>query len=47
MERKYKLNCNYFDTIDTQEKAYILGILAADGYNNNKDGEVVTSTIVS
>ena len=41
MERKYKLNCNYFDTIDTQEKAYILGILAADGYNNNKDGEVV------
>jgi acylphosphatase len=41
MKRKYKLNCNYFDAIDTHDKAYILGILAADGYNNNKDGEVV------
>lgn len=27
----YSLNENYFDVIDTQEKAYILGFLAADG----------------
>jgi hypothetical protein len=41
MKRKYNLNCDYFNSIDTHEKAYILGFLAADGYNNNKDGEVV------
>ena len=34
--RKYSLNEHYFDTIDTPNKAYILGILYADGYNNTK-----------
>lgn len=34
--RNYTLNENYFDIIDTEEKAYILGILYADGYNNTK-----------
>jgi len=29
--RMYKVNDNYFDVIDTTEKAYILGLLAADG----------------
>lgn len=32
--RKYKLNENFFERIDTQEKAYFLGFLYADGYNN-------------
>jgi hypothetical protein len=31
--RKYKLNENYFDDIDTPNKAYILGFLYADGSN--------------
>lgn len=34
--RKYMLNEFYFDTIDSQEKAYILGLLWADGYNDEK-----------
>lgn len=29
--REYNLNTNYFDVIDTQDKAYILGFLYADG----------------
>lgn len=29
--RKYSFNKHYFDIIDTQNKAYILGMLAADG----------------
>lgn len=31
--RKYKLNENYFDIIDTQNKAYIMGFLHSDGSN--------------
>ncbi len=31
--RKYPLNEKYFDIIDTQEKAYILGFIYADGCN--------------
>jgi transposase len=34
--RKYTINENYFDNIDTQEKAYILGFLYADGGNVQK-----------
>ena len=30
---KYSLNENYFDSIDTKDKAYILGFLYADGCN--------------
>lgn len=33
MVRKYKLNEHYFDVIDTPNKAYILGLLHADGCN--------------
>ena len=32
--REYYLNEHYFDEIDTPNKAYILGFLYADGYNN-------------
>ena len=32
--RKYNLNETFFDVIDTQEKAYILGLLYADGNNS-------------
>ena len=32
--RKYKLDENYFDTIDTPNKAYILGFLHSDGSNS-------------
>lgn len=31
--RKYTINENYFDNIDTQNKAYILGLLYSDGCN--------------
>ena len=30
--RKYSFNENYFKNIDTAEKAYWLGFIAADGY---------------
>lgn len=32
--RRYKINEHYFDKIDTSNKAYILGLLYADGCNN-------------
>lgn len=32
--RKYRINENFFDNIDTEEKAYILGLFYADGSNN-------------
>lgn len=37
ISRKYKINKNYFVKIDSEDKAYILGFIAADGYNNEKD----------
>lgn len=30
--RRYAVNESFFDNIDTEEKAYILGFIAADGY---------------
>lgn len=38
--RKYKLNEHYFDEIDTPNKAYILGLLHADGCNKPDKGTV-------
>ena len=38
MKRIYKVNENYFEKIDTPEKAYILGFFYADGYNNEETG---------
>lgn len=36
---KYQIDETYFDTIDTQEKAYILGFLYADGNHIAKNGK--------
>lgn len=41
--KKYEYNEHYFDVIDTQEKAYILGLLYADGCNNDKKGTIYLS----
>ena len=37
---KWEINENYFDDINTAEKAYFLGFLYADGYNNVKKHEI-------
>lgn len=37
---KYRINENYFDSIDTEQKAYWLGFLYADGYNNEDHREI-------
>lgn len=34
--RTYKIKENYFETIDSEEKAYFLGLLFADGSNTGK-----------
>ena len=36
-KNKRPRNSNYFENIDTPDKAYWLGFLYADGYNNEKD----------
>ncbi len=41
--RKYSFNRNYFDIIDTEEKAYFLGLLYADGYNYEACNNLVLS----
>lgn len=38
--RKYDVDHTFFNIIDTEEKAYTLGFLYADGYNNERDGVV-------
>jgi hypothetical protein len=39
-KRKYTINENYFDNINNEGKAYFLGFLYADGYNNEKNNMV-------
>lgn len=41
--RQYKINEDYFEKIDNPDKAYILGLLAADGYNDEIRGKVEIS----
>lgn len=43
--RKYSVNHNIFNIIDTEEKAYWLGILYADGSINDKRNTVILSLI--
>jgi len=38
--KKYTINEEYFDNIDTPNKAYIIGLLAADGCNYVDRGEI-------
>lgn len=37
---KYTFDEHYFDSIDNQDKAYIMGLLYADGYHNVKDNTI-------
>ena len=39
--RKYSINENYFDVIDTQNKAYFLGLLWSDGCNFVKKNAII------
>lgn len=42
-KQQYKINENYFDEIDTPNKAYIIGLLYADGCNMTDKHEVTIS----
>ena len=42
LNRKYSINEHYFDTVDSDNKAYILGLLYADG-NNTERGTISIS----
>lgn len=35
--KKYEINDNYFNKINSEDKAYFLGLLFADGYNDTKN----------
>jgi intein/homing endonuclease len=37
--KKYSIDENYFERIDAEDKAYFLGLMYADGYNNEQKGE--------
>ena len=39
-KRIYSLNEYSFDIIDSKEKAYVLGLFFADGYNSEKEGKI-------
>lgn len=41
--RRYSLNEKYFDDINTNNKAYILGLLFADGHNELSKGTITIS----
>lgn len=45
--RKYKLNENYFEKIDSKDKAYFLGLLFADGCNAISRTQKHCSIIIS
>lgn len=39
--RRYSVNDNYFSSIDTERKAYWLGLLYADGYNGLRNHGII------
>ena len=41
LAHRYKVDVNYFEKIDSDEKAYWLGFIAADGYVTNKKGRKI------
>lgn len=41
--RIHTFNYNYFDSVDTEEKAYFLGLLWADGFCDKDTGNIVIS----
>ncbi len=41
---KYQVNINYFNNINSEEKAYWLGFLYADGYNSNSYVQLAISS---
>lgn len=43
-KNRYILNESYFKVIDTEEKAYILGLIASDGCITNKNYFAISST---
>lgn len=43
--RKYTMNHNYFDYIDSIDKAYFLGLLYADGYNSEKRNAITLALV--
>ena len=43
LKRKYPIQEDFFDKIDTEEKAYILGLLYADGWNQTERNLVAIS----
>ena len=42
---KYTLNENYFDNIDTNDKAYILGLLCADGFLSKEKNHTISISL--
>ncbi len=46
-QRTYRLDENYFDEIDCEEKAYFLGFLYADGYHYEKTATITLTLVES
>lgn len=44
-KKKYPYNEHYFDIIDTEEKAYFLGLLYADGCNDSNSSRITLGLI--
>jgi hypothetical protein len=40
INKKYIVDSHYFDKVNSHEKAYILGLLFSDGYNDEKEGYI-------
>lgn len=45
--KRYNVDHTYFDVINTQEKAYFLGLLYADGCNDDKKSRIIITLVES